>query len=133
MIIAVQNKTASRITVCPRRRVHFYIASRFTTMDKTSWTTSMYLLSLYLSHCHGLSLIIYSYRLSLSLLSCYLFIESASPMVLVLDGNSDIGEHVWTEIGNLRYFRHSFRSTAFSLKDYFSFTRAPCVLSHPLI
>ena len=32
-------------------------------------------------------------------------------MERILDGNSEMGAHVWTEIGNLIYLRHSFKST----------------------
>ena len=33
-------------------------------------------------------------------------------MVLILDGNSEIGAHVWSEIGAKICLRHLFRSTA---------------------
>ena len=59
-------------------------------------------------------------------------------MVLIIDGNSGIGAHMWSEIGNLISLRHFFliesiRKTGSHFeKDLFSFTRAQEVLSYHL-
>ena len=40
--------------------------------------------------------------------------------VLILVGNSEIDVHMWSEIGNLIYLRHSVKSTAVSNWNLFS-------------
>ena len=58
-------------------------------------------------------------------------------MVIILDCNSGINAHVvWSEIGNLIWLRHVFKSRAvanlnFSCKYLFSLTHAQCTLELP--
>ena len=48
--------------------------------------------------------------------------------VLMLDGNSEIGAYLWSEIGHLIGLRHSFRSTAVqNLKSIYKYA---CFTSH---
>ena len=47
-------------------------------------------------------------------------------MVLILDGNSDISAHFWSEIGALICLRHLFRSTA--VADLKSISKRPVCL-----
>ena len=53
-------------------------------------------------------------------------------MVHKLDGNSEIGANVWSEIG-LCCFSHFISKAAFNLKKMFSFTLAQRVLSYHLL
>ena len=58
---------------------------------------------------------------------------------VTLDGNSEIGEHVWNEVGNLICLRRSFRSTAVTnfksifRETLFFLTGSQWTLSYPLI
>ena len=61
-----------------------------------------------------------------------------STMVLILDGYSDLGAHMYIEIGNLTWLRHWIRSRSvtnlvFLFLNVFSFTRANSFLSYHLI
>ena len=58
-------------------------------------------------------------------------ITSTPAIVLILDGNLEIGAHAWNNFGNMIHIRHLFSSTA--VTNLFSFTRAQGLLSNHLI